>query len=123
MVINSRCAVRYVSSRSAAGHLLQLFRVPSSLHRDLGGGAVNLTEVVRRKFDCHSSYVFVQAMQLGGAWNWNDPRFLGEQPRERDLSGRRLLPLANPSEQLDQDLICLERLRKDWPAEEGDRKS
>ena len=33
------------------GHLLQLFRIASPLHRDLGGGGIDVTEIVRREFD------------------------------------------------------------------------
>ena len=41
----------FIFRRSATGQLLELFGVPSPLHGDLGGGAINLTEVVRREFD------------------------------------------------------------------------
>ena len=37
-------------SRSETGHLLQLFGV-SALHRDLRGGAIELPNVIGRKFD------------------------------------------------------------------------
>jgi hypothetical protein len=37
--------------RSAPGHLLQLFGVSSSLHRDLGGGFVDVPQIVGREFD------------------------------------------------------------------------
>ena len=33
--------------------------------------------------------VFLQAMQLRGAWNRNNPRLLSKQPGKRDLSGCR----------------------------------
>src|SRR2546429_805644 len=52
-------------------------------------------------------------MQFRGTWNWNDPRLLGQQPRERDLSDGRLLPLTDLAEQINQGLICLERLRRE----------
>jgi AraC family transcriptional regulator len=38
-------------ARSETGHLLQLFRIASPLHRDLGGGGIDVTEIVRREFD------------------------------------------------------------------------
>ena len=56
-------------------------------------------------------------MQLRGAWDWNNPRLLGQQPGERDLSGCRLLPFGDPAEQINQGLIRLERLRRE--AREG----
>jgi len=37
--------------RSATGHLLQPFGIPSPLHRDLGGSSVDFTEIVFRQFD------------------------------------------------------------------------
>ena len=48
------------------------------------------------------SEVLLQALQLRGARDRNDPRLLGEQPGERDLRGRRLLPFGDPAEQIDQ---------------------
>jgi hypothetical protein len=39
------------TTRSAAGHLLQLFRVASPLHRDLCGGVIDVTQIDRREFD------------------------------------------------------------------------
>src|SRR6266576_2105226 len=74
--------------RSAPGHLLQLFRISSSLYRDLRCGALDLPEIVRCKFNRRGADILLQAMQLRGAGDWNDPRLLREQPGERDL-GRR----------------------------------
>ena len=37
--------------RSETGHLLELFGIASSLHRDLGGGGIDVTEIVRRGLD------------------------------------------------------------------------
>jgi len=38
-------------SSSATLHSLQLFGVASALHRDLGGGGIDVTKVVGREFD------------------------------------------------------------------------
>src|SRR6266478_5407083 len=89
VTICDRISLSRVCHRSATGHLLQLFGVTSSLHGDLGSGAIDFTEVVRREFECNCSDVLVQAMQLRGAWNWNDPRLLRQQPSQGDLSGCR----------------------------------
>jgi hypothetical protein len=97
----------------ATGHLLQMFGVASPLHRDPGSGALDLTEVVGREFDGGRPEVLVQAMQLRGARNRNDPRLLGEEPRERDLGRRRPLPLGGLSEQVDQGLVRLPCLRRE----------
>ena len=45
-----------------------------------------MTEVFRGKVDVCRSEVFFKAMQLGCAWNRNDPRILGKQPGKRELS-------------------------------------
>jgi hypothetical protein len=90
--------------------LLQFLGVSSPSYLDLGGGTIDLAEVVGRQFDCHCSDVLVQARQLRGAWDRNDPRFLSEQPGQRDLSRCRLLPFCDAAEQFNQNLIGLERL-------------
>src|SRR5580658_2705201 len=88
-----------------------MFRVASSLHRDLCGGAFYLTEIVRGKFDRGCSVVLVQALEFAGAWDRNNPLLLSKQPGECDLSRGRPLPFCDPSEQIDQCLICLPGLR------------
>src|ERR1035441_5381701 len=52
-------------------------------------------------------------MQLCGAWDRHNPRLLGQQPRECGLSRRRLLPFPDAGEQINQDLIRLESLRRE----------
>ncbi|SRR5712691_8209590 len=49
-------------------------------------------------------------MHLSRAGNRHDPRLLRQQPRERNLRGRRILPSSNMAEQIDQRLIGLHRL-------------
>lgn len=51
-------------NRSAAGHLFRVLSVPSPLHRDLRSGAVDLTQIVRRKFDRSRSNVLLHAHHL-----------------------------------------------------------
>ena len=51
-------------------------------------------------------------MQLRGARDGNDPRLLRQQPGERDLSRRRLLPSPDCAEQIDHGLVCLPSLRR-----------
>src|SRR4029077_8396107 len=55
---------------------------------------------------------FLQAVQLCGAWDRNDARLLSQQPRERDLSRRRLLAFCDFSEQINQRLIRFTSLRR-----------
>jgi len=51
----------------------------------------DLREVVHREDDLGGGDVLLQPMQLRLAGNRHDPRPLRQQPRERDLRGRRLL--------------------------------
>jgi hypothetical protein len=45
--------------RLETGHLLQLFGIASPFDRDFCGGAIDLAEVVGRKFDCSRSNVLL----------------------------------------------------------------
>ena len=97
----------------ATGHLLQVLGVPGPLHRDLRGRGLDLAEVVGRQLDGRRPEVLLQAMQLRGARDGDDPGLLGEQPGERDLGRRRLLPLGDLAEQVDQGLVRLPGLRRE----------
>jgi hypothetical protein len=57
-------------------------------------------KVVRRKFNGRCSDVFFQALQFPGAWYWNNPRLLGKQPSECDLTRCRFLPFCDLAEQI-----------------------
>src|SRR6266849_5651537 len=108
--------------RSETRPSLQLFGVPSPLHRDLRGGAVNFAEIVGRQFEGHCSDVLLLARELRGPRNRNDPWFLGQQPGERDLSRCRLLAFCDLAKQIDQSLIrfsSLWRKARDDVAEIG----
>src|SRR5215212_1082335 len=100
-------------TRSATGHSLQLFGVPSPLHSDLRRGALDLAEIVRRELDGSCADVLVQALQIPGARYRDDPRLLGKQPSQRDLGGRRLIPGCDFAEQIDQGLVRLPGLRRE----------
>lgn len=49
---------------------------------------------------------------FGRARDRCNPRFLGQQPRECDLSGCRPLPFPHAGEQIDQSLVGLDSLRR-----------
>src|SRR6266480_1060326 len=54
-------------------------------------------------------------MRLCGARDWNNPRLLSEQPRERDLRGCRLLPFCELRQPVDKREIRLAVLgREAW---------
>ncbi len=96
--------------RSATDQFLQVFGVPSPVHRDLGGSALDLTEIVGRQLDCHCAKVLLQALQLSGAGDGHNPRLLRQQPRQRDLRRGRLLPCGDLAKQINQRLIRFARL-------------
>src|ERR1017187_8592850 len=100
--MSSSVEIRMFSSlggRLAAGHLLDVFGISSALHSDLRGGAVDVTEIVRGKFDGRCSDVLLEARQFRGAWDGNNPRPLGKEPRDRNLSMCRLQPFSDVAEQ------------------------
>src|SRR5947209_11826819 len=98
---------------SAVGQSLKVFGITVSLQRDLRGRRFDLTEVIWRKLNFSRPDVLLKPVQLRGARNRHDPRLLCEQPSERDLSGRRLLPLRDLAEQINQRLIRLPCLRRE----------
>src|SRR5215213_5459554 len=73
------------------------FGIAGALHSDLRGGAIYLTEIIRRKFNCDRSEVLLQAVQLCRPRNRHDPRLLGNNPGERNLRGRSFLLLGELS--------------------------
>lgn len=92
------------------------------MHRDLRGGAFDLPEIVWGKLDVDSAEVLLQTAELRGTWDGNNPRLLGEQPRDRDLRRGRLLLRRDPGQQIYQVLIRLPVLRceaRDRVAEVG----
>src|SRR2546423_4203204 len=52
-------------------------------------------------------------MQLRRAGDRHNPRLLRQQPRERNLSRRYLLPFCDAAKQIDERLIRLESLRRE----------
>src|SRR6185312_7612073 len=69
------------------------------------GSLVDLAKIIRGKLDRYSPDVLVQPFQPPCARDRNDPGLLCEQPSERDLGRRRLLPSRYLAQQFDQDLI------------------
>src|SRR6266702_2595965 len=68
-------------------------------------------EISRRKFHFSCSNIFFQPLQFGGAWDWNNPRFLREQPGKRDLGRHRLLAFRYLAKQINQSLVRFASLR------------
>src|SRR5512147_1249767 len=70
-------------------------------------------EILGRKFDGSRPDVLLETVELRGTWDGNDPRLLGQQPSERDLSGCRLLPFGDLAEEIDQSLIRFPSLSRE----------
>ena len=68
-------------------------------------------KIVGAQFHGCRTDVLFEAMQLRRAGDRNDPRFLCEQPRERDLRGRRMFLECDSAEQINQNLVGLASLR------------
>src|SRR6267143_3034665 len=97
---------------SETGSFLQVFGVARPLDRDPRGRALDLAEIGWRELDCCGSDVLFQALQLPGARDGNNPRLLGKQPGERDLSGCRVLSFCNRAKQINQGLIRFPSIRR-----------
>ena len=92
--------------RSATGHCLKSFGIPSTLHRNLCSRTIDLSEIIGRQLDFNGADILLQPMQLRGARDRNNPRLLREKPGQRNLSGQRFLPPGDSAEQVDQGLIA-----------------
>jgi len=77
LLLISSTLIRY-DGRSAVDHPLRAFGVARPVHRDLGGGALDLSKLVGREFDGGRAHVLLQALQLPGAGDGNDPRLLDQ---------------------------------------------
>src|SRR6516162_5954265 len=95
MVTNPRCHFpRYlmysINARSSSER-----REALALDFNFRRRPVDLAQIGRGQFDIDRSKVFLEAMQLCGTGDRHDPGFLSQQPGERDLRGRRALPLGD----------------------------
>jgi len=77
---------------SAVDQSLEVLGVAGSLDLDPVGGALDLAEVVGGQRDGGCSEVLFQAFYSTGARDRHDPGLLGEQPGQRDLGRRGVLP-------------------------------
>ena len=82
------------------------------MYLDLRGCVLDLTEIVKRKFNASCSDIFVESRKLRCARDWNNPRLLGKQPGERDLSRCRILSFCDLAKQSNQGLIRFTSLRR-----------
>src|SRR5882762_762426 len=93
------------------GPLLQLLGIPSPRYCDRCGGAIDLTEIVWAEFDRRCADVFLEAAQLRGSRDRDNPRLLRQEPSQRNLRRCRLLSLSDPAKQVNQGLIRFAILR------------
>ncbi len=68
-------------------HALKVRRIPVALDGNLRGRAIQFLKIVRCQFDESRPDVLLQSVQFCSAWDGDDPRLLGKQPGESDLSG------------------------------------
>src|SRR4051794_41087430 len=80
---------------SAVDHPLGGLGVPLPLYHDPGGGALDITEIVRSQLDRDRPDVLLQAVDLRRARDRDDPRLPGQQPGKRHLGGGRVLALRD----------------------------
>ena len=78
-----------------------------TLHGDLRKGGFDVAEIARSQLDVGSFDVFVEAVQLGGAGDGDDPGLLGEEPRECDLGRGGMFAGGDLAEEVDERLIGL----------------
>ena len=82
--------------------------------RDPRGGVVDVAQILGRQLDGRPRRCSPPAVPASArAGDGHDPRLLGQQPGERDLRRRRVLPLGDRAEQIDQGLVRLPRLRRE----------
>ena len=101
---------RRQSDESAIDHFLHLLVVARTLHGHLSQQIADLTKIVCAQFNIGPAKVLSQAMQLGGARNWRNPRLLRKQPSQRNPGGSRLLALGDLADQLDQVVVGMPSL-------------
>lgn len=85
--------------------------VAISHNRDGGHDVADLLQIAFGQFNLDRADVFLQAWSRAAARNRNDPRFLCEQPGQRDLCGRRLDLGSDLGQQVYNHLIRFDSLR------------
>src|SRR5947209_7996651 len=99
----------------AVDETLKLGWIPRSLNLNRRDGLLNGLEIFHRQCDAYSTEILFEAVKLCGSWDRHNPRLLGKQPRQRNLSLRRLLLFRNPAELIHERLVCFSSFRgKTW---------
>src|SRR5229473_2537326 len=75
--------------------------------------AVDVADIVGRELNGRRGDVLLQAMQLRGAGDRNDPWLLSKQPGKRNLRRRHSLSSCNLADEINESLVCLSRLRRE----------
>src|SRR5262245_48290352 len=103
-----RCvSPRVIATSLAANDLLQVLRIPRTVHIDLRCRPIDLPQVVRRELSVAGADVFLESMPLGCPGDRHDPRLLRQQPCQGDLRGRRVLPCGECLQPVDEGEIRL----------------
>src|SRR6266516_1427897 len=72
---------------SAVRHFQDGFWKALALNWNFQSCRIDLINILPRQLDRSGADVLFQSIYLRRSWNWNDPRLLCEQPRQRDLRG------------------------------------
>jgi hypothetical protein len=78
---------------------------PQAMNVDLRNRNVDIAEVFSREVDVDRTQVFFEAVQLRRTRNWNNPRFLCEQPCERNLRRSPAFAAGDFLQQIDDGLV------------------
>ena len=96
---------RFVFETSPADALLEMRRVASAFHGDIGDGIADLSKIFGGQFNFSRADILLKPMQLRGSGNRDDPRLLSQQPRKRDLCRGYFLPGCDFSKYIHQRLV------------------
>src|SRR5260370_6500175 len=71
---------------------LKVGRMRAALEGNLRGRAIQFLKIVCCQFDESRADILLQSVQFCSAWDGDDPRLLGKEPGESDLSGGCMFP-------------------------------
>jgi len=104
---------RWVFRSSPIRELQHGFGLSRPLYGDLGHRFIDFAKVVCGEREVRSPEVFLEAVEPLCAWNRDDPRFLREQPCEREVCRRRSLPRRDAFQHLNECQVGGARLRRE----------
>src|SRR5271170_5077350 len=95
---------------SAAGQLHEFLRVPFAPHLECSGDGVYFLDVLGAELEGKRSQVVFEPFPFSRARDRNDPRFLRQQPSERDLRRGGPLSRGDGGQAIDQRAVGFARV-------------